>query len=64
MCFAANIGCTIWPNAGLHFDMPLNRPPFLGRYGELHQVDVSMLINKKGYSQFDLAQGGDCEGTF
>jgi hypothetical protein len=40
-------------------DLPLNRPPFLGHYNELHQKDVSLLLNKNAASQFGLVQLSD-----
>jgi len=35
------------------------RPPFLGHYGELHQADVSLILNENDGSQFDLVQRCD-----
>jgi hypothetical protein len=47
------VECSVWPRTaanfgprtGLRFDLPLNRPPFLGEYDELHNVDIPLLLN-------------------
>jgi hypothetical protein len=52
---AAQIG----PSGGVRCDLPRNRPPFLGHYGELHHAQVSLLLNKNAASQFGLVQRND-----
>ena len=46
--------CAVWqtsavqvgPSAGVRCDLPSLRPAFLGHYGELHHVDISLPLNK------------------
>ena len=40
-------------------DLPRNRPPFLGHYGELHYAHVSLFLNKNFDSLFEIVQRGD-----
>ena len=49
----------VGPSAGVRCDLPSNRPPFLGHYGELNHAHVPLLINKNATSQFGLVQRGD-----
>jgi hypothetical protein len=42
--------------------LKLNRPQFLGEYGELHHADVSMLLNKNAGTQFGPVQRTDGVG--
>ena len=45
---------------GLQWQKKLNRPPFLGHYGELHHADVSLLLNKNAGLHFRLVQRREC----
>jgi len=49
----------VGPSAEVRCDLPRNRPPFLGHYGELNHAHVPLLINKNATSQFGLVQTGD-----
>ena len=49
----------VGPSAGVRCDLPRNRPPFPGHYGELHQAHVLFLINKNYNPQLGLVQRGD-----
>jgi len=59
--------CAVWPKsavqvgprAGGRFDLPRNRPLFLGHYSELHQAHVLFLINKIANPHFGLLQRSD-----
>jgi len=55
----ANMGFTITEMDGCDYDLPLNRPPFLGHYGELHRAYTSLPLNKNAVSQFYLVQRSD-----
>jgi hypothetical protein len=51
----------VGPGEQVLYALPRYRPLFLGHYGEMHQAEVSMLLNKNAVSQFGVVQRGDAE---
>ena len=49
----------VGPSAGVRCDLPCNRPPFIGHYGELQHAHISLLLNKNALSQFRFVQPSD-----
>jgi hypothetical protein len=54
----------IGPSAGVRCDLPRNRQSFLGRYSELCQAHVSLLLNKIAGSHFGLCSQVTPHSTF
>ena len=66
----APVKCGVWPTSAAQFGpspkgvlwfQKLNRPQFLGYYGELHHADVSLPLNKNWGAQFFPVYRSDAE---